>query len=131
MRKAVAGAAREQREARAGNGSPTGRWCTSCARVGESRRGQPARPPVPRLTYTEDDAAGLTSLEPRPEPFAGRVTSSASPCSTAMPSDRVSGGRAQAADFFGNDDVLYLMEDMATGEIRLSILWSGSTSAPA
>jgi malate synthase len=27
------------------------------------------------------------------------------------------------ADFFGNDDVLYLMEDMATGEIRMSILW--------
>ena len=39
------------------------------------------------------------------------------------------------ADFFGNDDVLYLMEDMATGEIRLSILWDGFTrmrpSAPA
>ena len=29
----------------------------------------------------------------------------------------------KAADFFGNDDVLYLMEDMATGEIRVSILW--------
>src|SRR6202008_1038813 len=27
------------------------------------------------------------------------------------------------ADFFGNDDVLYLMVDMATGEIRVSILW--------
>src|SRR5262249_17934717 len=27
------------------------------------------------------------------------------------------------ADYFGNDDILYLMEDMATGEIRLSILW--------
>ena len=27
------------------------------------------------------------------------------------------------ADFFGHEDVLYLMEDMATGEIRLSILW--------
>ena len=27
------------------------------------------------------------------------------------------------ADFFENDDILYLMEDMATGEIRLSILW--------
>src|SRR5262249_38480147 len=27
------------------------------------------------------------------------------------------------ADFFGSDDVLYLMEDMATGEIRLSIVW--------
>ena len=26
-------------------------------------------------------------------------------------------------DFFLDDDVLYLMEDMATGEIRLSILW--------
>ena len=31
--------------------------------------------------------------------------------------------RSKPADFFGNDDVLYLMEDMATGEIRLSILW--------
>jgi malate synthase len=29
----------------------------------------------------------------------------------------------KAADFFGNDDILYLMEDMATGEILLSILW--------
>jgi malate synthase len=27
------------------------------------------------------------------------------------------------ADFFGDDNILYLMEDMATGEIRLSILW--------
>jgi len=27
------------------------------------------------------------------------------------------------ADYFGNEDVLYLMEDAATGEIRLSILW--------
>jgi malate synthase len=27
------------------------------------------------------------------------------------------------ADFFGDLDVLYLMEDAATGEIRLSILW--------
>jgi malate synthase len=27
------------------------------------------------------------------------------------------------ADFFGDDNELYLMEDMATGEIRLSILW--------
>jgi malate synthase len=29
----------------------------------------------------------------------------------------------KAADDFGNDDILYLMEDMATGEIRLSIVW--------
>ncbi len=27
------------------------------------------------------------------------------------------------ADFFGNDDILYLMEDRTTGEIRLSTLW--------
>ena len=30
---------------------------------------------------------------------------------------------ALKADFFGDDDQLYLMEDMATGEIRVSILW--------
>jgi malate synthase len=35
------------------------------------------------------------------------------------------------ADFFGNDDVLYLMEDMATGEIRLSILWEWLHKAAA
>lgn len=29
----------------------------------------------------------------------------------------------KAADFFNNENVLYLMEDMATGEIRVSILW--------
>ncbi|NQZ75316.1 MAG: malate synthase [Ekhidna sp.] len=27
------------------------------------------------------------------------------------------------ADFFSNEDILYLMEDMATGEIRVSVLW--------
>ena len=27
------------------------------------------------------------------------------------------------ADFFDDDNILYLMEDAATGEIRLSILW--------
>jgi malate synthase len=27
------------------------------------------------------------------------------------------------ADLFGHDDQLNLMEDMATGEIRVSILW--------
>ncbi len=35
------------------------------------------------------------------------------------------------ADFFGNEDVLYLMEDMATGEIRLSILWEWLHKAAA
>ena len=41
------------------------------------------------------------------------------------------------ADFFGNDDVLYLMEDMATGEIRLAQIFvavlgaSGYTFAEA
>src|SRR5213079_1049699 len=30
MKKAVAGAEREQREGATGNGSLTGRWCTSC-----------------------------------------------------------------------------------------------------
>jgi hypothetical protein len=38
-----------------------------------------------------------------------------------------------ALDFFGDDDVLYLSDDMATGEIRLSILceWVHEGGAPA
>ena len=36
---------------------------------------------------------------------------------------RLQAAALKPADFFGNDDVLYLMEDMATGEIRLSIMW--------
>src|SRR5206468_9473546 len=80
--------------------------------------------PFPRLTYTEDDANGLIELEPAPRTIRGARDL----VSVALQYGNAFGRGLQAAalkpaDFFGNDDILYLMEDMATGEIRLSILW--------
>ncbi len=78
----------------------------------------------PPLTYAAHDAAALTGLEPAPRTVRGArdLLSVALQYGNAF----LRGYQAAAlkpADFFGNDDVLYLMEDMATGEIRLSILW--------
>jgi malate synthase len=78
----------------------------------------------PPLTYTQEDAAGLFLLEPAPRTVRGARDL----LSVALQYGNAFGRGFQAAalkpaDFFGNDDVLYLMEDMATGEIRLSILW--------
>src|SRR6266702_2272540 len=78
----------------------------------------------PPLTYTTDDEAGLLLLEPAPRTVRGARDL----LSVALQYGNAFGQGFQAAalkpaDFFGNDDVLYLMEDMATGEIRLSILW--------
>ena len=78
----------------------------------------------PPLTYTEDDARGLTHLDAAPRTVRGARDL----LSVALQYGNAFGQGMQAAalkpaDFFGNDDVLYLMEDMATGEIRLSILW--------
>ena len=66
----------------------------------------------------------MTRLEPAPRTIRGARDL----ISVAMQYGNAFGQGMQAAalkpaDFFGNDDVLYLMEDMATGEIRLSILW--------
>src|SRR5213075_2991756 len=78
----------------------------------------------PPLTYTPADADDLFLLEPAPRTVRGArdLLSVALQYGNAF----LRGLQAAAlkpADFFGNDDVLYLMEDMATGEIRLSILW--------
>ena len=67
---------------------------------------------------------GLRALEPAPRTVRGARDL----ISVALQYGNAFGQGLQAAalkpaDFFGNDDVLYLMEDMATGEIRLSILW--------
>jgi malate synthase len=77
-----------------------------------------------KLTHTSIDADGLILLEPAPRTIRGArdLLSVALQYGNAF----LQGLQAAAlkpADFFGNDDVLYLMEDMATGEIRLSILW--------
>src|SRR5688500_12256016 len=78
----------------------------------------------PRLTHSDQDAADLAKLEPA----ARTVRGARDLLSVAIQYGNAFGQGLQAAalkpaDFFGNDDVLYLMEDMATGEIRLSILW--------
>jgi malate synthase len=78
----------------------------------------------PPLTHTPADAAALVLLEPAPRTVRGArdLLSVGLQYGNAF----LRGFQAAAlkpADFFGDDSVLYLMEDMATGEIRLSILW--------
>ena len=125
MKKAVAGAEREQRE------GASGKWIAHWKmvqivrpvweKVGEDN--QLGRP-FPPLTYTEEDAASLTALEPAPRTVRGArdLLSVALQYGNAF-EQGLQAAALKPADFFGNDDVLYLMEDMATGEIRLSILW--------
>jgi malate synthase len=125
MKRAVAGGEREQRE------GASGKWVAHWKMVhivrpvwekaGEAN--QLGRV-FPRLTYTDKDASGLALLEPAPRTVRGARDL----LSVALQYGNAFGQGFQAAalkpaDFFGNDDVLYLMEDAATGEIRLSILW--------
>jgi malate synthase len=125
MKKAVSGAEREQRE------GASGKWVAHWKmvhivrpvweRVGASNQLGRKFPP---LTYTAADRDALTLLEPA----ARTVRGVRDLFSVALQYGNAFGQGLQAAalkpaDSFGNDDVLYLMEDMATGEIRLSILW--------
>jgi len=122
---AVASAEREQRE------GASGKWVAHWKMVhivrpvwekaGEPNQLGRAFPP---LGYGLEEAAGLTRLEPAPRTIRGarNLLSVALQYGNAF----LQGFQAAAlkpADFFGDGDVLYLMEDMATGEIRLSILW--------
>jgi malate synthase len=78
----------------------------------------------PPLTYTEQDATDLFLLEPAPRTIRGaRNLLSVGVQYGNATGQGMQAAALKAADFFGNDDVLYLMEDAATGEIRLSILW--------
>jgi malate synthase len=125
MAKALAGAEREQRD------GASGKWVAHWKMVHIVRPvwekvGSPNQlgREFPSLTYTEQDADGLVLLESAPRTIRGarNLLSVALQYGNAF----LQGMQAAAlkpADFFGNDDVLYLMEDMATGEIRLSILW--------
>ena len=125
MKRAVGGAEREQRE------GASGKWVAHWKmvhivkpvweNVGQDNQLGRKFPP---LTYTTADSAGLTLLEPAPLTVRGARDL----LSVALQYGNAFGQGLQAAalkpaDYFGNDDVLYLMEDMATGEIRLSILW--------
>ena len=125
MKRAVAGAEREQREG--ANGKWVAHWkMVHIVRPVWAKAGQDNQlgRPFPPLTYTQADADGLTLLEPA----ARTIRGARDLLSVALQYGNAFGQGLQAAalkpaDFFGNDDVLYLMEDMATGEIRLSILW--------
>jgi malate synthase len=125
MKRAVAGAEREQREG--ANGKWVAHWkMVHIVRPVWEKAGEPNQlgRPFPPLSYTETDAADLARLEPA----ARTIRGARDLLSVAIQYGNAFGQGLQAAalkpaDFFGNDDVLYLMEDMATGEIRLSILW--------
>jgi malate synthase len=125
MERAVAGAEREERE------GASGKWVAHWKmvhivrpvweRVGKTN---PLGRSFPVLSYEAADADGLLLLEPA----ARTIRGARDLLSVAMQYGNAFGQGLQAAalkaaDFFANDDVLYLMEDMATGEIRLSILW--------
>lgn len=78
----------------------------------------------PALTYTDADAAALTGLDGGKRTVRGArdLISVALQYGNAFERG-FQAAALKAADFFGDDDVLYLMEDAATGEIRLSVLW--------
>jgi malate synthase len=125
MKRAVAGAEREQRE------GASGKWVAHWKMVHivrpvweRARQDNQLGRSFPPLTYTPADADALFLLEPAPRTVRGArdLLSVALQYGNAF----LVGLQAAAlkpADYFGNDDVLYLMEDLATGEIRLSILW--------
>jgi malate synthase len=125
MRRAVAGGEREQAA------GASGKWVAHWKmvhivrpvweRAGEANQLGRAFPP---LEYTDDAAKKLLELEPAPRTVRGARDL----LSVGLQYGNAFGRGFQAAalkpaDFFGDDDVLYLMEDAATGEIRLSILW--------
>ena len=125
MAKAVAGAEREQRE------GASGKWVAHWKMVHIVRpvwekveQDNQLGRSFPALTYTREDGQGLTVTEPAPRTVRGArdLISVATQYGNAF-GQGMQAAALKPADFFGNDDVLYLMEDMATGEIRLSILW--------
>ena len=125
MARAVQGAEREQREG--ANGKWVAHWkMVNIVRpvwekVGELNQMGRAFPP---LTYTDQDAADLFLLEPAPRTIRGarNLLSVGIQYGNAL-GQGMQAAALKPADFFGNEDILYLMEDAATGEIRLSILW--------
>ena len=125
MKNALAGAEREQ------NAGASGKWVAHWKmvhiirpvweKVGENN--QLGRS-FPELGYEQKDADELFLLEDGPRTIRGARNL----LSVALQYGNAFAQGFQAAalkpgDFFGNDDILYLMEDMATGEIRMSILW--------
>ena len=125
MERAVAGAKRAQQA------GASGKWVAHWKMVhivrpvweavGEINQAGRRFPP---LTHIAADAQALTHTEDVTRSIRGARDL----ISVAMQYANAFGQGMQAAalkpaDSFGDDDVLYLMEDMATAEIRVSILW--------
>ncbi|MFH0785247.1 MAG: malate synthase [Pseudomonadota bacterium] len=125
MKMALAGAEREQRA------GASGKWVahwkmvyiirSAWETVGDDNQ---LGKPFPLLGYGEKDANDLFLLEDAPRTIRGarNLISVALQYGNAF-AQGFQAASLKPADFFGNDDILYLMEDMATGEIRMSILW--------
>jgi malate synthase len=125
MAKAVAGAEREQQA------GACGKWVAHWkmvhivrpvwSQIGENNQLGRSFPP---LSYEKEDADNLFLLEDAPRTIRGarNLLSVALQYGNAF-SQGFQAAALKPGDFFGNDDILYLMEDMATGEIRMSILW--------
>lgn len=125
MKKALAGAEREEREGASGKWVAHWKMVHIVRPVWEKtgKLNQLGRK-FQKLNYTDEDAAGLTLLERAPRTIRGARNL----LSVALQYGNAFGQGMQAAalkpaDFFGNENILYLMEDMATGEIRMSIIW--------
>ena len=125
MEKALAGARREQAA------GASGKWVAHWKMVHIIRpvwerleeKNQLGRD-FPALSYSNEDQDALTQLVEAPRTIRGarNLLSVALQYGNAF----LQGFQAAAlkpADFFGDEDILYLMEDMATGEIRVSVLW--------
>lgn len=125
LQRAVAGARREQAE------GASGKWVAHWKMVHVVRpvweqAGQDNQlgRSFPALTYTDDDLTELRRLDEAPRTVRGARDL----LSVGLQYGNAFGRGFQAAalkpaDYFGDDQVLYLMEDAATGEIRLSVLW--------
>jgi malate synthase len=125
MKKALAGAEREQRE------GASGKWVAHWKMVhlvrpvwGDLGQANQLGREFPPLSYSSQDADDLFLLEPAPRTVCGArdLLSVALQYGNAF-LHGIQAAALKPANFFGDEDVLYLMEDMATGEIRVSILW--------
>ena len=114
MRRAKAGGEREQHE------GASGKWVAHWKMVhivrpvwDEVGADNQLDREFPPLTYTEEDANGLMLLEPAARTVRGArdLLSVALQYGNAF-EQGFQAAALKPADFFGNDDVLYLMEDM-------------------
>jgi malate synthase len=123
--RALAGAAREQ--AAGASGKWVAHWkMVHIVRPVWERAGEPnqAGRKFAPLSYTQTDSDGLIALDQPVRSVRGArdLLSVALQYCNAF-EQGMQAAALKPADHFGDDSVLYLMEDMATGEIRMSILW--------